>query len=65
MPGALAFASQLRTLEALRDPDRFGDLVRGLMVSGAAVIRPKGIVSLEADVKGGTLGGGSTATPAA
>lgn len=65
VPGALAFASQLRTLEALRDPDRFGDLVRGLMVSGAAVIRPKGIVSLEADVKGGTLGGGSTATPAA
>lgn len=60
--GALAYASQLRTLEAFRDPDRFGDIVRGLMVSGAAVVRPKGVVTLDADVKEGTLGGGGGAT---
>nr|DAI33625.1 MAG TPA: Major capsid protein [Caudoviricetes sp.] len=59
--GALAYASQLRTLEAFRDPDRFGDIVRGLMVSGAAVVRPKGVVTLDADVKEGTLGGGGGA----
>lgn len=56
VPGALAFATQLRELEALRDPDRFGDIVRGLQVFGAAVVNPKGLVSVEADVKPGTLG---------
>lgn len=65
VPGALAFASQLRTLEALRDPDRFGDLVRGLQVFGSKVIRPSGIVSAEADIKPGELGGGGSSADAA
>lgn len=55
--GALAFATQLQEIEALRDPDRFGDLVRGLQVFGAKVIRPSGLVTVEADVKPGKLGG--------
>lgn len=55
VPNALAFATQLRVLEALRDPDRFGDLVRGLQVFGAAVTRPDGIVSAEVDVLAGQL----------
>lgn len=63
--GALAFASQLRTLEALRDPDRFGDLVRGLQVFGSKVIRPSGIVTAEADIKPGELGGGGASSAAA
>ncbi|APT87385.1 phage major capsid protein [Corynebacterium flavescens] len=57
VPGALAFASQLRTLEAFRNPDRFGDVIRGLQVYGSKVIRPSGIVSIEADVKPGVIGG--------
>lgn len=61
VPGALAFVSQLRTLEALRDPDRFGDLVRGLQVFGSKVVRPSGLVTAEVDVKPGNLGGGATA----
>lgn len=56
VPGALAFATQLRELEALRDPDRFGDIVRGLQVFGSKVVNPKGLVYVEADVKPGTLG---------
>lgn len=61
VPGAMVAAIQLYEIEALRNPDRFGDIVRGLEVGGAKVIRPKGVVTLEADVKPGTLGnGGST-----
>ena len=65
VPGALVSAIQLYEIEALRDQNRFGDLVRGLEVAGAKVIRPKGVVTLEADVKPGTLGGGATADTAA
>ena len=57
VPGALQFASQLRTLEAFRDPNRFGDIVRGLQVYGAKVVRPKGVVSVETNVGDGVLGG--------
>lgn len=62
VPGALVSAIQLYEIEALRNPDRFGDIVRGLEVAGAKVIRPKGVVTLEADVLGGTLGSGGSAT---
>lgn len=54
--GALDFASQLQTMEAFRDQKRFGDIVRGLQVYGGAVTRPEGLVSVEVDVKPGTLG---------
>jgi hypothetical protein len=57
VPGALAFVSQLRTIEAFRDPNRFGDIVRGLQVYGGKVIRPKGIVSAEVKTEPGNLGG--------
>ena len=63
VPGALAFASQLRTLEAFRNPDRFGDVIRGLQVYGSKVIRPSGIVSIEADVKPGVTGGAAADVP--
>lgn len=63
--GALAFATQLRELEALRDPDRFGDIIRGLQVFGAKVVNPNGVVYVEADVKAGTLGSATAAAPAA
>lgn len=61
VPGALVSAMQLYEIEALRNQDRFGDIVRGLEVAGAKVIRPKGVVTLEADVKQGTLGNGGAA----
>lgn len=55
-PNALEFASQLRSAEAFRHPTRFADAVRGLQVWGSTVAHSKGVVSLEADVKPGTLG---------
>lgn len=64
VPGALVSAIQLYEIEALRNPDRFGDIVRGLEVAGAKVIRPKGVVTLEADIQAGELGNGGSATSA-
>lgn len=61
VPGAMVSAMQLYEIEALRNQDRFGDIVRGLEVAGAKVIRPKGVVTLEADVKPGTIGNGGAA----
>lgn len=61
--GALDFASQLRTMEAFRNPNRFGDLIRGLQVYGGVISNPDGLVSVEVDVKPGTLG--SASEPAA
>jgi hypothetical protein len=43
---AIAFASQMVKLETLRNPNDFGDLVRGLQVYGYAVLNPKGLVLL-------------------
>lgn len=40
---ALAFASQMSKVESLRNPDNFGDLVRGLNVFGAKVVKPEAI----------------------
>ena len=50
VPDAFAFASQLVETEALRDPDHFGDIVRGLNVYGAAVTRPEGIATADINI---------------
>jgi hypothetical protein len=45
---ALAFASQVQSVEGMRDQNSFADRVRGLHVYGAKAIRPTGIVSVTA-----------------
>ena len=50
VPDAFAFASQLVETEALRDPEHFGDNVRGLNVYGAAVTRPEGIATADVNI---------------
>lgn len=45
VPGAISYANQLTEVEALRDQNHFGDLVRGLNVYGAKVFRPEGIAT--------------------
>lgn len=55
-PNALDFASQLQTAESFRHPDHFADAFRGLQVWGSALTYHEGVVSLEADVKPGTVG---------
>lgn len=37
---AVAFASQMTKVESLRNPSQFGDLVRGLNVYGAKLVKP-------------------------
>lgn len=65
VPGAIAYASQLQKIEAMRDPNRFGDLVRGLLVFGAGVINPDGVVTVDVSTaKGQSIYGGSPASPA-
>lgn len=64
VPGALAFASQLRTMEAFRDTNRFGDIVRGLQVYGGKVIRPEGIVTAQIATASGDLAGAAASTGA-
>lgn len=54
VPGALEFATQLRTVEVLRDKDDFQDYFRGLQVYGGVVAAPEGLVCAEADVLDGT-----------
>lgn len=41
--GAVTFAEQIAKTETLRNPDDFGDLIRGLHVYGAKVVRPKNV----------------------
>jgi hypothetical protein len=41
---ALTFASQLTKNETLKNPDDFGDLMRGLQVYGYKVIQPKSLI---------------------
>lgn len=45
---ALAFASQVQSVEGMRNQTSFADRVRGLHVYGAKAIRPTGIVSVTA-----------------
>jgi hypothetical protein len=40
----VAFANQVNSLEALRNPTKFADIVRGLNVYGAKVIKPEAVV---------------------
>ena len=42
---AVATAQTITSTEVLRDPDSFGDIVRGLHVYGAKVLRPEALVS--------------------
>lgn len=44
----LTFATQMTKMETLRNPDKFGDLVRGLQVFGYKVIKPESIAHLYA-----------------
>jgi hypothetical protein len=43
-PMAFSYAGQLSQVEALRDPNSFGDIVRGLQVFGRKVTRPNCII---------------------
>jgi hypothetical protein len=40
-----ATAQTITSTEVIRDPDSFGDIVRGLHVYGATVLRPEALVS--------------------
>lgn len=44
---AISFAMQVQTTEALRSPDTFADLVRGLVLYGAKVFYPEALVSVK------------------
>ena len=43
---AITFASQMTKLEQLRNPNDFGDLVRGLQVYGRMVVKPQALATL-------------------
>jgi len=45
-PAAITFASQLTENETLKNPDDFGDLMRGLQVYGYEVIKPEAMAYL-------------------
>ena len=42
---AVSTAQTIVNTEVMRDPDSFGDIVRGLHVYGAKVLRPEALVS--------------------
>jgi hypothetical protein len=42
---SVSSAQTITSTEVIRDPDSFGDIVRGLHVYGAKVLRPKALVS--------------------
>jgi len=44
---AITFANQILKTEAYRDPNTFGDIVRGLNVYGGKVVQPKALVCIE------------------
>lgn len=41
---AVATASQLKQTEKYRDPDSFGDIVRGMQLYGRKILRPEGLI---------------------
>lgn len=45
---AIPMVAQVQKVESLRNPNRFGEIVRGLYVFGAAVVFPKEVVVLSA-----------------
>ncbi len=46
--GAISYAEQIMSVEAFRPENRFADAVKGLHVFGAKVVRPDGLVVLNA-----------------
>lgn len=46
---AMTFAAQITKLETVRNPNDFGDFIRGLNVYGTAVAQPKGLALLVAN----------------
>jgi N4-gp56 family major capsid protein len=46
--GAISYAEQIMSVEAFRPENRFADAVKGLHVFGAKVVRPEGLVILNA-----------------
>jgi hypothetical protein len=42
---AIAFASQITKVESLRNPNQFGDLVRGLNVFGYSTVKPESMAT--------------------
>ncbi len=48
--GAITLASQIAKIEAYRQPARFGDAIKGLMVYGAKTTRPNALAVLYAQV---------------
>ena len=49
--GSITLAQQIDKTEALRDPDAFADIVRGLLVFGAKVVRANSLACLTCDIK--------------
>lgn len=41
---AVATASQINKVESFRDPDSFGDVVRGMQMYGRKILRPEGLI---------------------
>lgn len=62
VPGALTYADQILQTEAIRDPKRFRDIVRGLNVYGAKIFRREGVATAQVtltDVPATSGGSGS------
>lgn len=54
VPGAITYASQILEVEALRSQSRFADIVRGLHVYGAKIVRPAGVATANVEYVEGT-----------
>lgn len=50
VPGALTYADQILETEALRDQNRFADIVRGLNVYGAKIFRREGVATAQVTI---------------
>lgn len=54
VPDAISCAQQLVETEAIRDPNQFRDIVRGVNIYGASVFRPEGIATATVTFAAGT-----------
>lgn len=54
IPDSITFANQILETEALRSQNRFADIVRGLNVYGAKILRPEGLASAGVQFAAGT-----------
>ena len=50
-PGSITLAHQIDMVETVRDPAAFADIVRGLLVFGAKVVRANSLACLTCDIK--------------